>query len=309
MPFTTEAMPMPVGTQTNQPNQFDLPVKEFQGFDPKGTTTITGSQRVIPEKPVAETTTPATASVAEVPPGEVQLSPKVSAIARKEAAQRAREKAIQEKERTFAEKMADADSFHKLKEKIKAKDYSGLDELGVAYEEIVKHELNKEAAKDPTKEELRQLREEQVKLRKTLEEKEVKEYEANQALWRAEIQRVVAEKPEFAAVKKMEAYDTVLQHINDSFEEDGTELTVEQAAKEISDALTERAQKWKTILDDEAKPVTEKKVLGAPKTESKTLTQNMAPTSQAVKPKPFHLLSESEQIAEAIRRVQAAKQG
>ena len=306
MPFTTEAMATPVGTVTNQPNQFDLPAKEFIGYDPKGTTTITGSQRIIPPTS-APATEPATAPVAEVPASEVQLPAKVSAIARKEAAQRARERTIQEKERTFADKMSDADKYHALKAKIAAKDYSGLDELGVAYEEIVKHELNKEALKDPTKEELRLLKEEQVKLRKSLEEKEVKEYEANQALWKAEIVRVVSEKPEFAAIKKMDAFDTVLQHINDSFEEDGTELTVEQASKDIADILTERAKKWTSVLEDVESEVPAAKVLGAPKTEVKTITQNMTTTSVKPVAKPFHLMSESEQLAEAIRKVQAAK--
>jgi hypothetical protein len=303
MAFTTEDLtPVQVGKISDQPNQFNLSTKEFVGYDPKGTTSITGSPLVNRQKEAPAE--PATAPVPEVPAEEVTLSSKVSAIARRDAAQRAKEKALAEKERTFSEKMADAEKFRKLTEKIKNKDYSAIDELGVPYEEIVKHELNKEASKNPEQERLRKLEEELANVKKQREEDAVNEYQANQQAWKNEIVRVVKETDAFSAIRKLEAEDIVLQHINDSFEEDNVELTVEQAAKDINDALLERAKKFASVLDPE---VSEAKVLGAPKTAVKTITQNMTATSLKPTSKPFHLLSESEQIQEAIRRVQAAK--
>ena len=103
--------------------------------------------------------------------------------------------------------------------------------------------------------------------------------------------------------------EAVLQHVNDSFEQDGVKLTAEQAAKEIEEALIARAEKFSSVSKIKNKQVSEAKVLGPPKTSSvKTITQQMTTTPKtAPTSKPFHLMSESEQIAEAFRRVQAAK--
>lgn len=308
MPFTTESMPAPpTGRMLEEPSQFDLPVKEFVGYDPKGTTTITGSPLIQKTKPIVEPKEPAT-PVTETPAEEsITLSPKVSAIARKEHAQRLREKEIATKERTFADKMADAEKYRKLTEKLKNKDYSAVDELGMQYEEIVKHELNKEASKNPEQERVKKVEEELAALKKQREEDAVKEYQANQALWKQEIVKIVKDNDEFSTVRELSAEDIVLQHINDSFEEDEVELTVEQAAKDIEDALLARAEKFASVSKLKNK-VPEAKVLGAPKTSVNTITQNMTTTPKSAAPsKPFHLLSESEQIVEAIRRVQAAK--
>lgn len=308
MGFTTESMPAaPTARMLDEPAQFDLPVKEFVGYDPKGTTSITGSP-LVQKTNEAAPIEPAQAPVPEVPKGEesVTLSPKVSAIARKEQALRQKEKQLAEKDRTFAEKMADAEKYHQLKEKLKNKDFSAAEELGLTYEEYVKHELNKEASKDPAQERVRKVEEELEALKKEREESVVKEYQANQALWKKEIVKVVSENPEFSTIKKAAKEDLVLQHINESFEEDDIELTVEEAAKDIEEALKEKAKEWAALLETGEK-VPEAKVLGAPKTKVSTITQNMAPSSAVAKPKPFHLMSESEQIQEAIRRVQAAK--
>lgn len=300
MAFTTESMqPTTLGTTLGEPSQFNLPAKEFIGYDPKGTTTVTGTPVVRADVKEPE--------VKADPLEEVALSPKISAIARKEQAQRAKEKALNEKERTFSEKMADAEKYQQLKAKIAAKDYSAAEELGLTYEEYLKHEVNKEASKDPEKERVKQLEEKLSALEKAREEDTVKEYQANQALWKQEIVKVVKENDEFSSIRELEAEDIVLKHINDSFEEDDVELTVEQAAKEIEDALLARAEKFSSISKIKNK-APEGKVLGPPKTSPKTITQNMTTTPKtASMSKPFHLLSESEQIEEAIRRVQAAK--
>jgi hypothetical protein len=101
----------------------------------------------------------------------------------------------------------------------------------------------------------------------------------------------------------------VLQHVNDSFDEDDVELTVEQAAKEIEAEAVKRAEKFASVSKIKQRFSEPPKVLGAPKTAPKTITQSMTLSSEKAASKPFHLMSESEQIAEAIRRVQAAKQG
>ena len=177
MAFTTESLaPTAIPSKTNEPNQFDLPDKVFTGYDPKGTASVTGSPIVHKE----QASKPGEAPAPKVPEESVALSPKVSALARKEQAQRQREAAIAKREKDLEAKLADAEKYQALKAKIAAKDYTAADELGVEYQEIVKHELNKEAAKDPAQERVRQLEEKLAALQKAQEESTVKEYQANQ---------------------------------------------------------------------------------------------------------------------------------
>ncbi len=309
MGFTTQDIPVaPTGRALAEPSQFDLPVKEFVGYDPKGTTSVTGSP--LAQKQKTETTEPATDTPAdtETPTEEsVTLSSKVSAIARRDQAQRQKEKILVQREKDLADKLEKAEKYEQLTKKLEGKDYSAVDDLGLNYEEIVKHELNKEAAKNPEAERVKQLEDKLEALEKAREEDAVKEYQVNQTLWKEAITKAVAENEEFSTIKDLGAEDIVLQHINDSFEEDNVELTVEQAAKEIEEALFEKAEKFASVTKLKSQNAPGAKVLGAPKTPIKTITQNMTTTSLKPVSKPFHLMSESEQIAEAYRRVQAAK--
>ncbi len=308
MAFTTEAIEAPAVAQPTGPAEFDLPVKEFIGYDPKGTTSVTGSPIVRPDQviPKQEITTEA---VAEPPATEesVKLSPKISAIARKEQATRRREMQIAQKERELADKLAKAEKFEQLQAKIAAKDYSAADELGIAYEEYAQYLINKQAESDPAEERYRTIEERLQAQEKALEENTVKEYQQNQALWRGEIAKVVAEDERFSTIKELGMEEAVLRHVNDSFDEDDVELSVEQACQEIEDALVERAEKFAAVSKVKQKFQEPPKALGAPKASTKTLTQSMTVTSQKPSTKPFHLMSEIEQWNEAARRVQAAR--
>lgn len=307
MAFTTEAIDLsgPVKNPTG-PAEFDLPVKEFIGYDPKGTMSITGSPI---QRPNPKQEAPSETKVdAESPKAEesVTLSPKISAIARKEQVLLKRERDFAMREKALEAKLADAEKYSQLKTKVAAKDYSAAEELGLTYDEFVKHELNKKEP-DPTEQKFRTLEEKLSQFEKAQEEKESKEYQANQSLWKQEISKLVSESEEFSTIRELKMEEAVLRHVNDSFEEDGIELTAEQAAKEIEEALVERAEKFASVTKIRQKYEAPSKVLGPPKSSPKTITQNMTVTSEKHVSKPFHLMSESEQIAEAYRRVQAAK--
>lgn len=308
MAFTTEAMEVaPAGVPNNQPNQFDLPSKEFTGYDPKGTTTVTGTDRSLNVKQgnTGEASAPAEPARAEE---SLTLSPQISALARKEQAQRQRERAFMQREKELEAKLADAEKYQSIRSKLAAKDYSAADDLGMTHDQYTQYLLDKQAGEDPGEQRYRKLESELEGLKKSQEDQTIQEYKANQNLWKQEIAKVVDASEEFSTIKELGAYGAVLRHINDSFDEDGIELSAEQAAKEIEDALYARAEKLASVSKIKRKFETEPRVLGAPKSSPKTITQNMTVTSEKAKSKPFHLMSESEQIAEAIRRVQAAKQ-
>lgn len=307
MSFTMEAIEVPAIANPSGPAQFDLPVREFVGYDPKGTTDITGNPIVRQE---ANPKQEATIETAETPPPEesIRLAPKLSALARKEQEQRRKEQAFSQRERAFAEKLAKADKFEQLQAKIAAKDYSAADELGLTYDEYTKYLIDKQSSSNPEEQRYRSLEERQKALETAQEEQTVKEYQQNQALWKAEISKVVDENPEFSTIKELGLQNVVLQHVNDSFDEDNVELTVEQAAKEIEDALVQRAEKFASVSKIKNKFQEAPKVMGPPKTSAKTITQNMTVTSKTTPAtKPFHMMSETEQWEEATRRVQAQR--
>jgi hypothetical protein len=307
MTFTMDPIEAPAIANPTGPKEFDLPTKEFVGYDPKGTQTVTGSQR---SENVNQGTTTESASAGEPAKTEesITLSPKISAIARAEAMARKREQALIQREKALETRLAEADKYAQLKSKIAKKDYSAADELGLTYDEYTEYLTKKQLEGNPEEQRYRSLEERQNALEKAQEEQAVKEYEANQGLWKQEISRVVSENEEFSTIRALKAEHTVLHHVNDSFEEDGVELTAEEAAKEIEEHLFKHAEKFASV--PKLKKVQEApKVLGAPKTQPKTITQNMTTTPKAASTKSFHLMSETEQWEEAQRRVFAQRQG
>lgn len=306
MAFTTEAMEAsrPAASSNSlEQNQFDLPVKEFMAYDPKGTMTVTGTPI---ERKAADPIATQSDIIEEPKEESVALSPKISAIARKEAAQRQRELALKQREKSLEAKLANAEKYDQLKAKIAAKDYSAADELGLSYEEYTQHLLNKQAGEKPEEQRFRKVEEELSGFKKEQEERINREYQANQTLWKKEIAKVIDENEAFSSIKELNAQEAVLKHINDSFDEDDIELTAEEAAKEIEEYLVERAEKMASLSKIKNKSQ-DAKVLGPPKTSTNTITQQMTTSSTKQASRPFHLMSESEQIAEAFRRVQAAK--
>jgi len=312
MSFTTEAIDAPVTPKSNlEQSQFDLPSKEFVGYDPKGTTTVTGTP--IQKKDLENSKQSNINEQVEDAPVQkeeesVKLSPQVTALVRKEQAQRKREHVLAQRERELAQKLADADKYAQIKAKLEAKDYSAADELGLSYDEYTQYLIDKKSSEDPTEKRYRQVEEKLSSLEKAQEEQAIKEYQANQALWKQEIAKIVGENEEFSTIKELGVEHLVLQHVNDSFEEDGIELTSEQAAKEIEAELVRRAEKFASVTKIKKKFSDPSKVLGAPKTAPKTITQSMTVTSgQKPSSKPFHMMSEMEQWEEAARRVQASR--
>jgi len=296
MAFTVDAIETPAIAVPTGPKEFDLPTREFVSYD---------KAAVKPKEEVAQAVTSEETAAAPVET-EVALSPKISAFARKEQAQRQREFALKKREKEFADKLSKAEKYDQLKEKLAKGDFSAVETEGLEYDKYAEFKVKELEAKDPREERLIKHEQELAELKKQLEEKEVKEYQLNQQLWKNEISKTIGESEEFRALKKDPGMvDLVLQHINDSFEEDNVELSAEQAAREIQLALRERAKKLAPYLEDEEVP--KQKSLGAPKSSPKTITQNMTVTPKTLQSKPFHLMSESEQLAHAIRKVQEDK--
>lgn len=243
----------------------------------------------------------------------VKLSPQLSAIARKEQAFRQREQALKAREAEVEARLADADKFSALKTKLTAKDYSEVEALGLNYEEYTQYLLAKQnGGPAPETQALKKLEDEITGIKRAQEESANQQYEETVAEYKKEIAAAVAANPDFASIKELGHEEAVLQLILDSWEEDETELSVEQAAKDVEAYLVEEATKMAGLTKVKSKlqpPVEEKKPL--PRPGLKTITNDMTVGSEKRPVKPLHTLSDSERYEEARRRVleRRAKQG
>ncbi len=250
-------------------------------------------------EPVAESTTPEES---------VKLAPQLSALARKEQAFRQRELVLKQREQDLEAKLANAEKFENLQTKIGAKDFSSAEELGLSYEEYTNYLLNKQAGEDPETQKFKALEEKIQALEKGREESATREYEETVAEYRTEITTMVASNPEFSSIKELGREDAVLQLILDSWEEDGEELTIDQACKDIENFIVEQGKQFTSLTKFKPAEVDERK-LPPPKTGPRTLTNNMQPSGETKVAKPsYQKMSESERYqaarAEVLRKRQ-----
>lgn len=238
----------------------------------------------------------------------VKLSPQLSALARKEQAFRQREQVLKQREKDLEAKLASADEYTQLKAKLGAKDFSDAEKLGLNYEEYVQYKLDQANGEDPNAQAVKALELKIQALEKGQEESAEQEFEETVAAYKKEITSVVSTNEEFSSIKELKAEGHVLQLILDSWEEDKIEMSVDEACKEIENALVEQGKKFSTL--PKLKMPAEKELkLPPPKPGVKTLTNQMQASSVESKPvKPLHTLSENERYAEARRRVLARRQ-
>jgi hypothetical protein len=235
----------------------------------------------------------------------VKLSPQISALARKEQAFRQREIALKQREKDLELDLASAREFKELKEKLSAKDFSQAEKLGLNYDEYVKYKIDQVNGEDPNAQALKKLEGEIESLKKGQEESAQQEFEETVLAYKKEILAQTANNPEFAGIKKLGAEQHVLQLILDSWEEDGIELSVQDACKDVVTWLKAQSD----TLGEVFKPVEEPKKLPPPRPGVKTLTNDMRVTGKEAAPQvPLHKLSEAERFAEARRRVMARRQ-
>ncbi|CAM6002764.1 unnamed protein product [Sphagnum balticum] len=283
--------------QSNAPAE--LPIREFQSYAAPAKTKIPGQALTSVEE---KAKTPVEESVT--------LSPQLTALARKEAATRQREAAIKEREKQLEAKLAQAQEYEELKTKLASKDFSAAEKLGLTYEEYANYQMQKLAGEDPQKQELEAIRSEVTALKKQQEESVSRQYDANVAEYKKAIATLVESEPKFSGIKKIgeQGREAVLQYILDSFEEDGLELSVDQAAQDVQDFMKEEAKKMAVLLEDETPAVEAARKLPPPKVGMKTLTQQVTTSSERAPLKPLYRMSDEERWAEARRRVEARKQ-
>lgn len=241
------------------------------------------------------------------PEETVTLSPQMAALARKEQAFRQREQAFKTRQTEIDAKAAKLAKLEALEAKLAAKDYSGVEEL-VNYDDYTKYLIDKSNATDPTQKALLEMKAEVDGVKQAHQEDVDKRFKAAVEDRRNAVKTLVDSDVEFASLKKggKVLQDAVVQHILDTWEHDNVELSPQQAAKEVREALKQKKSELDKLFEEQpaVDQVDQKKQLPPLKPNVKTLTNNMTTGGLKTPLKSFQGMSDGERWAEARRRAE-----
>ncbi len=204
----------------------------------------------------------------EAPPAakEEPISSQYAILARKEKALRAqaakqeqtykaREAALAAREAEVASKATIDTSKYISIDDLKRNAYGKLTELGVTYDEISQQALASQSPeaqyyqrlREEMNSELQKVREEQAQTRTAYEQQQAQAYQNALNQIRTETRQLVMSDPSFETIKETGSVNDVVDLIERTFKEDGTLMTVEQAAQAVEDYLVEEALKISKI--------------------------------------------------------------
>lgn len=302
-PVSTNAKPIEfreerVVNSFSQPNVRLKAAMDKVAAKAQPTTAATSQENIVKTNVQADPLAPAAESVT--------LSPGAAALARKEQKFRADQAQLAKDRAELEAAKVKLAKYEAMEKKLAAKDYSGVEEAGVDYNEYAKYLIEKQTASTPEQETIKKLQADVENVNKRFQDDVEKRFEAAVQDRRKAVV-ALAEKPEFAAIKKAKAEDAVVQHILDTWENDNIDLDPETAAKEVKEILIEKAKAFAALLEEPQAPAAEgdKKIIPPLKTTVKTITNNMAATGEIKRPvKSFAGMSDSERYAEARRRAE-----
>lgn len=250
-------------------------------------------------------------------PEAVTLSPQLTALARREQKLQAQLLDFQTKQSEFEAKQADFIPKSELQTKVRQKTSETLKEvLGVTYDELTQLILAEQNGVDTKDAAIQELSAKIDKMESSQTEAQKKQTEAVINNYRTEIGRLVDSNDEYETIKARGAQDFVLQHILDTFNdpEDGAILTIEEAAKDIEEALFNEAleltklKKVQAKLPAPAAAPARREALPPPRSEEVRSISNTIPAPVQRFEKQSQHLSPQERIEAAVAKARAKGQ-
>lgn len=188
---------------------------------------------------------------------EEAISPKFAALARQQKEIRRQQQALKAQEDAWKLKQSEYDSSYVPKDKLKSDLAGTLRELGYTDEQIAASMLNQ-----PTPQE-RQIKELMAKIEAleagtqkvtdTIQEKEKQAYNQAVSQIRSNVKLLVDGNDEYETIKETGSHEAVVKLIEQTFAENGTIMTNEEAAKEVEEYLLEEALKMANLKKVQAK--------------------------------------------------------
>lgn len=240
----------------------------------------------IPEAPITPTEQPATEKPVA---SEERLSPQFAALARKEKALRAEANKLKsERESWLQEQGKFKGSDYVPKERLQREAIQVLNEMGMSHDQIAQMLLSQPTAQDPRipglLAKIEELEGKTNKIDSTLNDSQAKAVEQAVNQIRNEAKILIDSDAAYETIKASDGLESVVEHIKRTYEEDGVFLSVEDAAKEVEEALVEQAIRLAGLSKVKQKlqpPVEDPKLQQTRQSQPiKTLTHDMtsAPT-------------------------------
>lgn len=274
----------------------------------KAPTALESGQSTIHETSV---TAPAAGTLPKPPEGTVTLSPQMAALARKEQAFRRQQQEFKAQLAQAQAQQTELAQLRAMKSKLESKDFSEIENL-VPYNDYATWLIEKGTQVTPEQQALKKIESRLDEVDQRQKTDVEKRFEAAVADRRNAVKELVGLKPDFSSIKELKQEEAVVQHILDTWEHDEIELTVEQAAQEVEQALVEQGSKWSFLTKlKTASPLADKRELPPLKPGARTLTNEMTIQGEVKSPrKSFQGMTDGERYAEARRRAEEKlKQG
>lgn len=230
-----------------------MPVVTAQ--QPLPTTPPVAAPIPVPEAPVTAPLEGAPAS--DEAKKQELLSPKFAQLARKEKELRRIQQEVQAERAAIKAREEEFKTNYIPKERLTTDTMQALLEAGVTHDKIALLALNQPSPQDQTiselKAELAQIRAAQKQAEVKMEDQSKAQYEQALTQIRNETKLLVDSDAEYETIKEMGAAEAVVQLIRETFEADGTLLTVQDAAVQVENHLLEEALKMARFKKVQAK--------------------------------------------------------
>lgn len=183
------------------------------------------------------------------PAKEEPVSPKLALLAQREKRMRAMDLELKAREEALKAKEEEYKSSYIPKSRLKEDALSALQDAGVSYDQITEALLKQPTAQvDPLireqQEKIAALEEKLSKLSGDFESKQTNEYQSALKQISKDVTTLVKDNPDYELVDRLDMGQKVVEFIEEKFKEDGTLISIEEAAKAIEDALFEDVNKF-----------------------------------------------------------------
>lgn len=211
---------------------------------------------IAPLAPEAPISTEAIETVPEVKKEEA-ISPKFAELARREKGLRQLQKQIQEEKAALKAKEDEYKTNYIPKSQLTANPYQTLLDAGFTHDQLLQLSLNvpnpQDQAYQKLQAEIQALKAETELTKKAHQDTQTKAYENAVNQVRRDAVKIVESNPEFETIKELGATEAVVELIKQTFDTDGTLLSVEDAAKQVEEHLLEEALKMASLNKIKAK--------------------------------------------------------
>lgn len=301
-----KAIAMLSGGTQNQSQQ--TPVQNPSQVSPEETTNLNSSQSqeasgqndsiVTPETTEENTAAPeATKEATQALKEDKPLSSQFAVLARKERALRDREQAFKAKELAFNSKQYETPPSTQIDtskyisiEELKRNAFSALQKYGISYDDVSAQAIQAQSPeaqmiaqmREEIQAELRQVREEQAKTSKSIEDQQSNSYKNAVQQITVETNALVNSDERFEMIKATQSSKDVVELIERTFKEDNILLSVEEAAQQVEEYLEQEAVRLAGLKKVQAKMNPKPAQSLAPQASATPQTKDMKTLSNSV---------------------------